>query len=257
VPGGKTKQLWRAIVNSREDKLQGRTWSKAFRERRCLIPTAACYKWTGGPAGQVPPRSERPGEERLWTAGIWDQDKEPGECFSMITIEPNDVLAPGHDRMPAVLGYQSIACTDHDGFYGDASAHSAAQEAGLRAIVGTTSTQPDGSRVPVSCATGISPLKLARIRQRGRTVQEPAFGVRMREGDSRPASLPHCLNRVRIRNKRLHEKAPGGMGPAGAWKVATCAKTQAFFTSTHCLVFADSSTASQTYCVPRAWRKSG
>lgn len=108
VPGGKTKQLWRTIVNSREDKLQGRTWSKAFRERRCLIPAAAFYEWTDGPAGKVPLRFERPDDEWLWIAGIWEQDKERGECFSMITTEPNDVLAPVHDRMPAVLAPEQI-----------------------------------------------------------------------------------------------------------------------------------------------------
>lgn len=56
-------------------------------------------------------------------------------------------------RRAAELGYRSIAITDHGGFYGSARAHSAAQEAGLRAIVGTTLIQTDGSRLPVLCPT--------------------------------------------------------------------------------------------------------
>jgi putative SOS response-associated peptidase YedK len=109
VPGGKTKQLWRTIVNSREDKLKGRAWSKAFRERRCLFPAAAFYEWTESPAGKVPLRFERPGDEWLWIAGIWDQDKERGDYFWMITTEPNSVLEPVHDRMPAVLAESQIS----------------------------------------------------------------------------------------------------------------------------------------------------
>lgn len=107
VPG-KTKVVWRTIVNSREDKLQGRTWKKAFAERRCLIPAAAFYEWIDGPKGKVPLRFERPGDEWSWIAGIWEEDRERGECFSMITTEPNGLVGPVHDRMPAVLADEQI-----------------------------------------------------------------------------------------------------------------------------------------------------
>lgn len=103
VPGGKTKQLWRTIVNSREDKLKGRTWNKAFRERRCLIPAASFYEWVDTPKGKAPLRFEDPAKGLLWIAGIWEEDKERGHCFSMITTEPNELVSPVHDRMPAVL----------------------------------------------------------------------------------------------------------------------------------------------------------
>lgn len=99
IPGGK----FRTVVNSREDKLQGGTWKKAFAERRCLIPAAAFYEWIDTPRGKVPLRFERPGEEWLWIAGIWRDETDRGRVHSMITTEPNEVLAPVHDRMPAVL----------------------------------------------------------------------------------------------------------------------------------------------------------
>jgi putative SOS response-associated peptidase YedK len=108
VPGGKTKQLWRTIVNSREDKLGGRTWSRAFQERRCLIPAAAFYEWVDGPRGKIPMRFSDPGGGFLWIAGIWEEDRERGEVFSMITTEPTDAIAPIHDRMPAVLVPEQI-----------------------------------------------------------------------------------------------------------------------------------------------------
>jgi putative SOS response-associated peptidase YedK len=46
--------------------------------------------------------------EWLWIAGIWERDEERGNCFSMITTEPNEVLRPVHDRMPAVLAGSQI-----------------------------------------------------------------------------------------------------------------------------------------------------
>ncbi len=56
---GKTpgKKVGRTIVNSREDKLGGATWRKAFAERRCLIPAANFLK-----PGKPPPAPPEQGE---------------------------------------------------------------------------------------------------------------------------------------------------------------------------------------------------
>jgi putative SOS response-associated peptidase YedK len=98
---------WRTIVNSREDKLDGRTWKEAFNHRRCLIPAASFHEWVEIDGRNVPLRFERPDNEWIWIAGIWEEG-EGGECFSMITTEPNEVLGPVHDRMPAVLSDEQI-----------------------------------------------------------------------------------------------------------------------------------------------------
>ncbi len=95
--------VMRTIVNSREDKLGGRTWKKAFTERRCIVPAASFFEWVDSGGKKVPLRFSRPGDEWIWIAGIWEDNKDHGECFSMITTEPNAVLEPVHDRMPAVL----------------------------------------------------------------------------------------------------------------------------------------------------------
>lgn len=62
----------------------------------------------------------------------------------------------------AKLGYSAIALTDHGGFYGSARAHEAAQECGIRAIVGTTLDLPDGSHLPVLCADQAAYRTLSR-----------------------------------------------------------------------------------------------
>ena len=102
------KPVWRTIVNSREDKLGGRTWKEAFALRRCLIPASSFFEWVEMGGRNVPLRFERPGGEWIWIAGIWEMDAERGECFSMITTEPNSVLESVHDRMPAVLSGAQI-----------------------------------------------------------------------------------------------------------------------------------------------------
>ena len=36
-----------SINNARLDKLEGGMWNKAWEERRCVIPVAAFYEWSG------------------------------------------------------------------------------------------------------------------------------------------------------------------------------------------------------------------
>lgn len=53
----------------------------------------------------------------------------------------------------AELGYEALAITDRNGFYASARAHHAAKECGIRALVGATLENPDGSSYPVLCAS--------------------------------------------------------------------------------------------------------
>ncbi len=108
---GKTpgKKVGRTIVNSREDKLGGPTWRQAFADRRCLIPAASFFEWVVRGGRNVPLRFHRPDDSWLWIAGIWEENPQLGPCFSMITTDPNDRVAPVHDRMPAVLPDERIA----------------------------------------------------------------------------------------------------------------------------------------------------
>jgi putative SOS response-associated peptidase YedK len=107
VPGV-TKILYKPIVNAREDKLASRTWKTAIDERRCLIPASAYYEWSGPSGNKRTHRFTRTDDALMWIAGIWEDGKDFGECFSMITTEPNAVAAAVHDRMPAVLREEEL-----------------------------------------------------------------------------------------------------------------------------------------------------
>lgn len=93
----------KAIVNSRDDKLATRTWSTAFEQRRCLIPMVAYYEWSGDTGKKNTHRFTPNNADHFWAAGIWEDSKEHGPCFSMITCSPNALVEPVHDRMPALL----------------------------------------------------------------------------------------------------------------------------------------------------------
>jgi len=94
-----------AINNARSDKLESDMWAEAFRERHCVIPVSAFYDWGPGDGGRKQAYEfHDPDDDYLWIAGLW----EPGEgdlgfCYSMVTTAASPVMAPIHDRMPAVL----------------------------------------------------------------------------------------------------------------------------------------------------------
>lgn len=91
------------ISNARADKLEGPMWAKAFRERRCVIPASAFYEWSGAKGRRRTHRFTRTDGDWFWIAGIWEVSHEFGPCFSMITTGANSLMAPIHDRMPAIL----------------------------------------------------------------------------------------------------------------------------------------------------------
>ena len=92
----------RTVVNSRNDKLASPMWADSFEKRRCLIPALSFFEWTHRTGKAVPLRFT--GRDMLWIAGLWEDDRDWGPCFSMITTEPTPEISSVHDRMPAVLG---------------------------------------------------------------------------------------------------------------------------------------------------------
>jgi putative SOS response-associated peptidase YedK len=84
---------------------------EAFARRRCLVPLDNFYEWKKlGKARQ--PYAVALADHRLMAmAGLWENWQSPdGErlrSFTIITTEPNELLAPLHDRMPVILGSEN------------------------------------------------------------------------------------------------------------------------------------------------------
>jgi len=83
------------------------SFRSAFKKRRCLILATGFYEWQAQGRTKQPMwiglRSRRP----FAFAGLWEHWK-PAEGVSLetctiITTEPNDLMAPIHNRMPVIL----------------------------------------------------------------------------------------------------------------------------------------------------------
>jgi putative SOS response-associated peptidase YedK len=96
------------VNNARADKLGGRMWSDAFRHRRCLIPALAFYEWSGPKGRKTTHRFTPTGDGWFWIAGLWEDSDDLGPCYSMITTEPNRLVRPIHNRMPALLADEEL-----------------------------------------------------------------------------------------------------------------------------------------------------
>lgn len=101
-----------ATINARAETLLRRpVFREPFRRRRCLVPINSYYEWQ-----VLDPKGRK---KQTWAIGlksgepfalgaIWDrwESSDGGtflESYSIITVEPNQLLLPLHDRMPLVI----------------------------------------------------------------------------------------------------------------------------------------------------------
>ena len=114
----KDAKIGSRMINARADTLaEKNAFKSAFRKRRCLIPADGFYEWkktggTGQGKGKAPKQPyfvSRPDGEPYAFAGLWevwrgpDKDQEPLRSCTIITTDPNEVMATIHDRMPVIL----------------------------------------------------------------------------------------------------------------------------------------------------------
>jgi putative SOS response-associated peptidase YedK len=96
-----------SMINAKAETVDEKpSYKAAFRKRRCLVPADGFYEWKKN-GTKIPYKIVVQDEPAFAMAGIWDTWNNPnGEkihSFSIITTDPNDVVAPIHDRMPAIL----------------------------------------------------------------------------------------------------------------------------------------------------------
>lgn len=101
-----------ATINARAETLLTKsTFREPFRRRRCLVPINSYFEWQ---VLDPVKKKKQPwaiglkDEEPFALGGIWDKWVSPDkqvelESYSIITTEPNELLAPLHDRMPLII----------------------------------------------------------------------------------------------------------------------------------------------------------
>jgi putative SOS response-associated peptidase YedK len=97
------------LINARAETLAtSGAYRQAFTRRRCLIAVDGFYEWERRPAGRSQPWFlHRPDGEPLAFAGLWERwwgpDGAELRSCTIVTGEPNETVAPLHDRMPVIL----------------------------------------------------------------------------------------------------------------------------------------------------------
>ncbi len=95
------------MINSKAETITEKpSFKNAFHRRRCLVPADGFYEWKKNIA-KTPYRIVLKSGAPFTMAGIWEKwvsgDGEIIHSFSIITTEPNELLAPIHNRMPVIL----------------------------------------------------------------------------------------------------------------------------------------------------------
>ncbi len=96
------------MINARSETLADKpAFRAAFKRRRCLIPATGFYEWQKRPDGKQPMFIHARDGSLLGLAGLWETWYAPdgGELDSctIITTEPNALMEPIHNRMPAII----------------------------------------------------------------------------------------------------------------------------------------------------------
>ncbi len=96
------------MINARAETLARKSSFKELLERRrCLILADGFYEWRKEGRLRIPMRFNLESGQPFTFAGLWDSWRRADgtllRTYTIITTEPNDVLGPFHDRMPAML----------------------------------------------------------------------------------------------------------------------------------------------------------
>jgi putative SOS response-associated peptidase YedK len=109
------KSIGSRMINARAETVDSKpSFRAAFKYRRCLIPTDGFYEWqaqNGGP--KIPMYFRREDKEPFAFAGLWEEwnkDDEIVRSYTIITTQPNDIVRPIHNRMPAILPPDAYEC---------------------------------------------------------------------------------------------------------------------------------------------------
>jgi putative SOS response-associated peptidase YedK len=106
----KDPSIGNRMINARAETLAEKpSFRAAYRRRRCLILADGFYEWSSDPgrAAKVPYYLRLASSDPFAFAGLWEDWRAPDgsqllSC-TIITTRPNELVAPIHNRMPAIL----------------------------------------------------------------------------------------------------------------------------------------------------------
>ena len=99
-------------INARAETVdKAPSYRQAFKKRRCLIPADGFYEWRKTAKPKLPFAIAMKDGRPFTFAGLWENWKDPGSgewlrTCTIITGEPNELVAQIHPRMPVILPEQ-------------------------------------------------------------------------------------------------------------------------------------------------------
>jgi putative SOS response-associated peptidase YedK len=111
----KDESIGSRMINARAESLAEKpSFRNLLRSRRCLIVADGFYEWRAEGKSKTPMYITMQDDQPFAFAGLWDRWKNADGQFvqscTIITTEPNELMAPIHNRMPAIL--RPAACED-------------------------------------------------------------------------------------------------------------------------------------------------
>ncbi len=96
------------MINARAETLAEKpAFRAALKKRRCLVLADGFYEWQKTPTGKQPMRITLASGEPFAMAGLWETWDAPDgsllRTFTIVTGEPNELVAAIQNRMPTIL----------------------------------------------------------------------------------------------------------------------------------------------------------
>jgi putative SOS response-associated peptidase YedK len=96
------------MINARAETVAEKpAFRSAVRRRRCLIPTSGFYEWRQTAEGKQPYLIRFSDGSPFAFAGLWERWSDASghslDSCTIITTEPNELVAEVHNRMPVIL----------------------------------------------------------------------------------------------------------------------------------------------------------
>ena len=106
----KDPKIGSRMINARSETLAEKpSFKNAFKRRRCLVLTDGFYEWVKQPGEKTktPYYIRMQNDAPFAFAGLWEEwqgkDGSQLQSATIITTEPNELIAPLHNRMPVIL----------------------------------------------------------------------------------------------------------------------------------------------------------
>lgn len=109
----KDKKIGSGMINARCETVKEKPgFRDSFKNKRCIVPASGFYEWQKLTTAKKPyyftPKKGLFSFAGLWSSWISPESIEV-ETFSIITTTANEVVKPIHDRMPVVLGHNTLS----------------------------------------------------------------------------------------------------------------------------------------------------